>query len=497
MVGSSSPPQGATTAESGARLQGNLGTFGLLFMTLAFQAPLISVAAYLPFVIGGGLGAASPVGSVFVIVVMLAFSVGLVAMARRMEKPGGLYTYIGVGLGRAAGLGGGFLALASYLLLAIANIVVSGITVAELVHVTLSMENLPWWVCSLVLWIVVSTLTLFNIDLSGKVLGVALLLEVAVVLIWEAAVLVNGGPEGRGLDVAGYFHTDKLGFALLWGMSGYIGFEAIQVFRTESRDPDRTVPRATYLTVIVLGVFYAVATWAYLVSYGTEAAMATAAAPVPGFLGSLEQYVSVALRDVANVLMATSGIALVLASQNIAARYVFTLAEDGVFPRPLSVVHPRRHAPTRAAATVAGVVIVGLLIPVIGGLDETLFYTSMSGMAILGLLLLLTVAGVAIIVYFRRTPGRDVSVWKTLIAPVFGTLGLATVVVLAITYRADFFAGNETLGTTCVFLMSIIAVGGALHAWWLRTHRPQVYQHLDTSTESAPAAAPEPATDSI
>jgi amino acid transporter len=213
---SSAPPATA----SNPRLKGNLGTLGLLLSMLAFQAPLISVGAYQPFIIGGGIGGAAPLMSVFTILVMLAFAVGLVAMARRMEKPGALYTYITVGLGRIPGLGGGVVALVSYLVLGLANLIVSGITLTELVHGTFHGPEVPWWVCSLVLWALVSTLSLFNIDVSTKVLGVALLLEVAVVVIWDAAVFINGGPEGRGLDIAGSFHADRLGFALLWGMAG-------------------------------------------------------------------------------------------------------------------------------------------------------------------------------------------------------------------------------------------------------------------------------------
>ncbi|MEU9823256.1 hypothetical protein ACIGG9_28570 [Pseudonocardia alni] len=206
-------------------------------MTLAFQAPLISVAAFLPFVIGGGLGGASPLGSLFSIVVMLVFSVGLVAMARRMAKPGGLYTYVGVGLGGPAGLGSGFLALLCYLLLSSSNVIVSGLSVTELLSTMFGIEGVPWWACGLVLWALVSALTMLNIEVSGRVLGVALVLEVLVVLVWEAVVFVDGGPEGRGLDILGYLDPAEFGFALLWGMSGFIGFEAIQVFRARAATP--------------------------------------------------------------------------------------------------------------------------------------------------------------------------------------------------------------------------------------------------------------------
>lgn len=288
----------------------------------------------------------------------------------------------------------------------------------------------------------------------------------------------SGFVIGYGLDVVGYFDPSRLGFALLWGMAGYIGFEAIEVFRSEARDPDKTVPRATYLTVICLGCFLALATWAYLVAFGTKGAIATADTPLPGFLSSLQQYTGIILRDTANVLMASSGFALVLASQNISSRYLFTLARDRVFPHALSAVDPRHKAPTRAAATIAIVVLAGILLSVILSVDTTLLYTSLAGIAIWGILFLMTVAGIAIIVFFRRNAGLERSVWKSVIAPAVGTIGMAVTVVLATVNRAELFGGDRTLATICILVILAVGLGGALYAWWLRSHRPDVYDHL-------------------
>ncbi|MEU9823257.1 hypothetical protein ACIGG9_28575 [Pseudonocardia alni] len=237
----------------------------------------------------------------------------------------------------------------------------------------------------------------------------------------------------------------------------------------------------------MLGVFFAVATWAYLVAYGTEAAMATAADPLGGFLVSLETYVGIVARDIAVVLMATSGIALVLASQNIAARYLYTLAGDGVLPRSFGVAHPRHHAPTRAAAAVAVVVLVVFSLPPLLGIEPTPTYTTMTGSAIMGLLMLLTLTGCAIVVHFRRHPDAELGVWRTIVAPVLGTLGLGTVVVLAVRSRADLFGGNSTLGTVGITVLVLVLMLGAGYAVALRRRRPQVYARLAAPGGTGPA----------
>lgn len=164
-------------------LEGRLGTVALLLLTLSYIAPLLAMGGYVPVIIGYGLGAATPLVFLLVMAVMLVFAVGLMAMARHMTKPGAFYTYITAGLGRIAGLGAGFAALTSYIATGAATYTLGGIVTDELVHGLLQGPALPWWSWAIVLWLVVSTLTLFNIELSARVLGVCLSVEVVIVLL--------------------------------------------------------------------------------------------------------------------------------------------------------------------------------------------------------------------------------------------------------------------------------------------------------------------------
>ncbi|MFP3458104.1 APC family permease, partial [Psychrobacter sp. SIMBA_152] len=56
----------------------------------------------------------------------------------------------------------------------------------------------------------------------------------------------------------------SLGLALLFAVGNFFGFEATVVYREEVRNPNTTIPRATYLAVVGIGLFYALAAWAYV-----------------------------------------------------------------------------------------------------------------------------------------------------------------------------------------------------------------------------------------
>ena len=467
------------------RLEGHLGTAGLVLTALAFNAPLAMMAAFIPLMIGMGIGAGTPLVYAAIAALMLLFAVGVVTMARHMEKPGAFYTYITAGIGRVAGLGAGFVALFCYVVIAAGSFVLSGLMTGELIH-ALHGPNLPWWTWSIVSWSVCSALSLFNIDISTRVLGVCLVIEVVIVTVWDIAVFSDGGPQGLGLDFSAQLGTGSLGFALLWGVACLLGFESIQVFRAETRDPDRTVPRATYLTVILLAGFYLVGSWAYLVAFGTDAAVATALDPTTSFLVSLEQYTGVVMRDLANILLVSSGIAALLAMLNISSRYGFSLARDGVLPAPLARVHPRHHAPTRSAATVSGVVFVLMLVPAVLRLDPVKVYSSMVGLGNWGVLGLLVATSLSVILYFRRNPGLVNSRWKTTYAPLLALIGLLVVFYQATVNRDALMGGSMTVGTAAVGVVVALAAGGMLYARRLRTHKPEVYARIGDQHDAEP-----------
>lgn len=472
------PSYSVSTVDSQSTgLEGRLGVTSLVFTALAFNAPIGGLAGLVPVVIAAGLGPATPLVYLGVMLLMLLFGVGLVAMARHMAKPGAFYTYITHAMGRSAGLGAGFAALATYVVLASATYIYMGIVMNSVSTTLLNGPDMAWWVWVLIAWAVVSALSLFNIEVSVKVLGVLLALEVLIVLVWDLRVFVDGGPEGRGLDLTAQLGSGSWGLALLLAVGCLTGFESIQVFRAETRNPDRTVPRATYLIIAILAGLYGLSAWAYLIGYGYQGALATAADPSGGFFGSLQQYAGKVASDTAQVLVVSSLFAAILAIQNISARYTFALGRDGVLPASLGRVHPRWKAPTRAAVTVAAVVIAIDLALAIAKVNEVTWYVALQGLGLWGLIALMAWSSVSIIVFFRREPSLEPNLVKTLVAPILSTIGFVAVVYLSIS-NSDVIFGKASTGYWCMGALAAIAIFGVAYAAWLKTNRRQVWTRI-------------------
>ena len=52
------------------------------------------------------------------------------------------------------------------------------------------------------------------------------------------------------------------GVTLMLAFGSYVGFEATALYGEEAKNPRRAVPRATYIALAVITVFYLVTTWA-------------------------------------------------------------------------------------------------------------------------------------------------------------------------------------------------------------------------------------------
>ncbi|MFP3686185.1 amino acid permease, partial [Bacillus sp. SIMBA_026] len=57
---------------------------------------------------------------------------------------------------------------------------------------------------------------------------------------------------------AGSIVGPGLGISLLFAFACFTSFEATVVFAEEAKNPRRTIPRAAYLVIAFVGVFYAV-----------------------------------------------------------------------------------------------------------------------------------------------------------------------------------------------------------------------------------------------
>ena len=428
----------STGAEVPDRLEcGAMGVADIVFFVLAGVAPMGVVVALTVLAIALGNGAGVPGTYLVAGVVLALFAVGYVRMSQRVTNAGAFYAYAAKGLGHRVGGATAYIAVVAY------NAATIGIfgALAFFAHQVMNSVvgiDLAWQAWAAIAFAIVAVLSYFEVTLSAKVLGLALLSEVGILLAFDVGVLVQNGFRGFSLSVftPSIVFGRGFGVTLMLAFGSYVGFEATALYGEEAKNPRRAVPRATYIALGAIMVFYLVTTWAAVSAYGVDHAQAAAAANPTGFLFAANaKYVGGFTTDAMQILVVTSLFASFLAFHCNTSRYHYALARDGLLPRALSHTHPRYGSPIIASAAQFAVVAIIVVAFAIAGQNPYLqIGTAFYGLGVLGIVLLQAIASTAVVGFFLKRKEEGVSKWGTLVAPAFGALGLTVGLVFMINY---------------------------------------------------------------
>ena len=467
-----------------------LGTSDLVFIVVSAAAPLMVMVGVAPLALMiGGIGA--PSAYVFAGVSLAVFAVGFTTMSRHIDNAGAFYSYIAVGLGRTAGVVSALVALVSYNALQIGVYGLAGVAIQGTFVEVFGIDQ-PWWVYALACIAIVWYVGFRSVDFGAKFLAVLLSAETALLLVLAIAIVVQGGSsEGLGLDSFTPDHVlvRPMTVILPTAFAAFMGFEATVIYRRETRDPRRTIPRATYLAVAVLAGTYAFIVWSIVQAFGASRAVAAATANGVGmFFVAGETYLGTWFTTAMHLLIATSVVASLVAFHNAVTRYSLAIADEGLLPAALAKVHPRTRAPY-----VAGLVQTALSLAIVGGFaiskadPYTLVLIWVITPGIVRILVLQVAAAVSVVAYFRKRATGE-GPWRTVVAPVVSA-GLMVVAIALSAKNISFLTGTTGLVNQVLLLtIPVACLLGLGWAIWLRRNRRDVFDAVAASCDAGDTA---------
>ncbi len=256
--------------------------------------------------------------------------------------------------------------------------------------------------------------------------------------------------------------SGSLGIGLLFALISYVGFEATAIFRDEAKTPERTIPRATYAALILIGVFYAVTSWALVSGWGDHEAVSRAADSGATFLADTAQrYIGRGHRHHHGALLHQPlRLHPVVPQRGIALRVRAVTARRAA---RLTQLPARPHgSPHQASLWISGVVAVSIVLAIAFGLDPAAqFYTWFAGATTVGFVVLLIATSVAVLVFFARDRHGH-SAWRVRVAPALGLVGLLGSLILILANLKDLVGGSSILAWVIVGLLIPGFVAGAV-----------------------------------
>ncbi|MEO7059981.1 MAG: APC family permease [Lapillicoccus sp.] len=464
---------------------GKLGTLAIAFLVVSAAAPLTAMAGGAPVAMLLGNGAGVPAAYVIVSLLLVIFAVGYTAMARHHTSTGGFYAYVARGLRQYAGGSAAWIALLGYNAMQIGLYGLFGVAASGFLSDNFSI-NVSWWVIALIGMAIIAILGYRQVDLSVKVLSVLVACEFLVVIIVDLAIGIKGGHNGTtGLSLDSFswksLTSGSLAVALLFNSASFIGFEATTIYSEEAREPKRTVPRATYLAVIVIGVFYTITTWLMVNAQGSSNLVEHIGGLKPdptAFLFEIGQnYVGTAVTRVMSLLFATSVFAALLAFHNAVARYLYALGREGLVPERMGRTHKVHLSPHVGSVTQSILAAVVVMIFVVTHQDPVLaLFTWLTQLGTLAILYLMALSSLAVLAFFNRHPDLDRNPWRTKVAPLVGFLALSAVAVYATSQFGILISSpGSPLAWLLPALIAVAAVLGAVSALVLKRISPDLF----------------------
>ncbi|GGU00405.1 APC family permease [Streptomyces coeruleorubidus] len=472
-----------------------LGTGGLLLSVLAATAPLMVVAGVMPttFAVMGIVG--QPLLFVVLGVVLILFSIGYAEMSRHVHNAGAFYAYISRGLGGTAGAGAALVALVAYNALQIGIYGIFGFEVSGLLATYAEVE-IAWWIPALVAALAVGLLGWLKIDVNARVLGVLLVIEVLLVVIFDIAALADPGKEGLSLHA---FNPDTLtgagvGTALCFCIAAFLGFEQAPVYAEETSRPHVLVPRVMFLAVGGVAVFFALSSWALTVATGPAAIVGTAQKQSAGLLFFLtDSRLGGTFTDVLHVLFVTGMFAALLSFHNVVARYAFAMGREGLLPAAFGRTSGTSGAPGTGSllqSVVAVVVVAAFAIaddkPAGDPTAPVLhLFTWFGNIGALGVIVLMAAASLSVVVFFVRRGAAGAQAWRLVTSAL---AGLALLVIAGYTVK-DFEvlvgAGpDSSLSWILPGIIGLALAAGLVLGLVLRARAPEKHARIGLGNEA-------------
>ncbi len=405
------------TADLTASTVANIGlgenfyfAFGVIAVTAGVAAPLTILAAG-------------------VAVVLLAFTVAEFTKAE--PSAGSFITYVETSLGARAGVVTALLVLVGY------TVAIAGIFTMSGGMVTLTLAHyaswhLPWEPLALVLTVGAIGLTTRGVKLSTKAVGMAVLVQVAIMITFCVIVLVDQRAHLSGIPFSwSHLNHGLAGLSAGFPLALYmlIGWENGPALAEETRDPKRSVPRALYISVAIgtaLFVFFA-----YVTVTGFDYDVSSIGRSSIPFLSVADHYLGGAA-VLAWIGGTVSVLATLIAGVSSQARMLFDGGRCGLLPARLGHLRQPGDTPVNALLVMAagglGLIAVWWVAHLVGvdsgSTDPVGLYAECSTMGTIVILFVYFLTTLSLPVFMWRRHRQSFSALRHVAIPLIGALTL-------------------------------------------------------------------------
>lgn len=354
-MSSSQTAPAVTNGEPKVGLRRTLGLPTLILFGISYMSPVAVFTTY--GLINQQTGGLLPATYLVATLAMLLTAYSYGRMVASVPTAGSAYRYARQSFGPHIGFMTGWTLMLDYLFLPMVSFLLAGVYLNSII------PSVPQWVFSVGLLLIVFALNVLGVKLVSRVSAIIMGLTAIIIGIFVVLGFAKSEVEPCQMFASFSPSGDQLplviaGAAIL--AFSFLGFDGISTMAEETKNPRRTVPRATILATLIAGGLFALVAWAGNLAHPSLNYDNVDAAGVEIMVQLGGQIFGVIF-----VIVYVMGcFASAMVSQASVSRILLTMGRDGVLPRGLAYVHPRFQTPVIALALVAVVALLSTVLTI-------------------------------------------------------------------------------------------------------------------------------------
>ncbi len=346
-----------TSAPQRAHLKKSLTLIPVVMMGLAYMQPMTLFDTF--GIVSGLTDGHVATAYAFALIAILFTAVSYGKLVRRFPSAGSAYTYAQKAISPHVGFMVGWSSLLDYLFMPMINILLAKSYFETLV------PGIPSWIFVVLLVAFMTISNLRGIKTVANFNSVIVVLQV-VVMVVITGMVVYGVAHGVG---AGTLTSSKPFWSenahvvpMITGATilcfSFLGFDGISSLSEETKDAERTIPRAIFLTALIGGVIFIGVSYFLQLYFPDISRFQNPDSSQPEimlFVAGKALQIGILIFSVVTVL--ASG----MAAHAGVSRLMYVMGRDGVFPqRFFGFVHPKYRTPSLNVLLVGGVALLAI-----------------------------------------------------------------------------------------------------------------------------------------
>lgn len=324
------------------KLSRSLTLFPLVILGLAYMIP---TAAFGPYGVVAVITEGRVPAAYLLALVMISFTAySYGKLVKEYPSSGSAYTYTQNSIGPHIGFIVGWAVMTDYLLLPLLNVYVSSVFMHS------AMPNVPFAVWVFLFIVPVTIISIKGVKISANINTLLIVFQVLFIIIFLVISIyqIVTGKMGSGFSFKPIYNADMSFLPVITGASivatSFLGFDAVTTFAEETKNPEKTVPKAILFVAAIGGLLFIIITYALTSVFPDYTAYQEVDAAAMEITIAIGSNLLTALAIAAIITGNTGGI---LAAQSSGARLLYAMGRDSVLPKKIfGRLHAKYKTPT-------------------------------------------------------------------------------------------------------------------------------------------------------